>query len=86
VDTIRRYTTPLAITTHYSQCPGGREPLAAGIPLAYNQKVTVYSQYFLIGFWVFASKAAGSLVSLWKPPQRHKEPVAKLFPHRPAII
>src|SRR5687768_5711406 len=71
---------PLAITTYYSQSPGGGAPVDGGIPLAYNQKVAVYSQYFPIRFWVFASKAAGSIVSLWKPPQRHKA-LNYLSPH-----
>jgi hypothetical protein len=41
-----REVLPLAITTDYSQSPGGREPINAGIPLAHNGKVAVYSQYF----------------------------------------
>ena len=47
----------LAITTHYSQCPGGREPIDAGVPLAHNGKVAVYSQYFPIAFWGFAERS-----------------------------
>jgi hypothetical protein len=57
---------------HYSQCPGGRVPIDAGIPLAHNGKVAVYSQYIPIEFWVFADEAAGGIVSLWKPPQPRK--------------
>jgi hypothetical protein len=44
----------LAITSHYSQSPGGREPIDAGALLAHNGKVAVYSQYFQKEFWVFA--------------------------------
>jgi hypothetical protein len=62
----------LAITIAYSQCPGGWEPLDAGALLAHNGKVAVYSQYFLIVFWVFADEAAGCIVGVWKPPQPHK--------------
>ena len=62
----------LAITSHYSQCPRGREPIDAGPLLAHNGKVAVYSQYFLRVFWVFANELAGCIVG---------EPVAKVFPH-----
>ena len=62
----------MAITTHYSQCPGARESIDAGALLAHNGKVAVYSQYFPIEFWVFACEAADSIVSLWKPRQPHK--------------
>jgi hypothetical protein len=87
---------PLAITIHYSQCTGGREPIDAGAPLAHNGKVVVYSQYFLIEIWVFAYDLAGCIVGVWKPPQplkalnylspRYLEPVAKLFPYLQTII
>jgi hypothetical protein len=36
----------LAITTHYSQCPGGQEPIAEGIPLADNGNLVVYREQF----------------------------------------
>ena len=53
---------PLAITIHYSQSPGGREPIDAGALLAHNGKIAVYSQYFQRVFWVFAYEA-GELYS-----------------------
>ena len=37
---------PLAITTYYSQCPGGGTALAAGSPVAYNRNIASYSQWF----------------------------------------
>jgi hypothetical protein len=58
-----REVLPLAITTHYSQCPGGRAPLDAGALLAHNGKIAVYSQYFLKAIWGFASEAASDIVS-----------------------
>jgi hypothetical protein len=62
----------LAITMDYSRCPGGREPFDAGALFAHNGKIGVYSQYFLIVFWVFADDLAGSIVSLWKQTQPYK--------------
>ena len=40
------YIFLLAITIPYSQCPGGRQPLGAGIPLADKGNMIGYSQYF----------------------------------------
>jgi hypothetical protein len=57
----------LAITTHYSQYPGGRQPIAGGIPLAYNGNMIVYSQYFPYLFGVLAVNTKQSIVSLRKP-------------------
>jgi hypothetical protein len=57
----------LAITIHYSQCPGGRAPLDAGLSLAYNGNMNVYSQYFPSPFVGLAGKAGGRIINLCKP-------------------
>jgi hypothetical protein len=52
----------LAITSHYSQSPPGGEPLAAGLCLAYNGNMLVYSQYFSHLFWGFVIREERSKV------------------------
>jgi hypothetical protein len=62
----------LAITSDYSQCPAGRQPIAGGIPLAYNGNMIVYSQYFPYPFGVLAGNTRESIVSpckSWHHPQ-----------------
>jgi hypothetical protein len=61
-----REVLPLAITRGYSQGPAGREPLAAGIYLAYNGNMIVYSQYFPCPFVGLAGEVGGSIISLCK--------------------
>jgi hypothetical protein len=54
----------LSSTMDYSQSPGGRAPLAAGRPLAYNGKMGIYSQYFPGPFVGLAGNAGGRIISL----------------------
>jgi hypothetical protein len=55
---------PLAITIRYSQRPGARERIAAGLLLAYNGNILVYSQYFPYLFVGLAGEAGGRMISL----------------------
>ena len=48
----------------YSQSPDGRAPLDAGIILAHNGKMAVYSQYFPSPFTGLAGEGGGSIISL----------------------
>jgi hypothetical protein len=59
--------SPLAITNAYSQSPAGGAPLAAGLCLAYNGNMIVYSQYFPNPFVVLAGEGGESIISLCQP-------------------
>ena len=43
---VTRCVVVLAITPHYSQYASGRAPVDAGLPLAYNANLFVYSEWY----------------------------------------
>ena len=59
-----RRICPLAITTPYGQCPTGNQPLAGRVPLAYNGKILVYSQYISSVLWGFAKEGERRIIEL----------------------
>jgi hypothetical protein len=54
----------LAITLHYGQSPAGNQPIAGRLPLAYNGKIYVYSQYISSTLWAFAKEGEQRIIDL----------------------